>query len=307
MAALSIRAVGKRLKQQPYVLLLFPPLFWAGNAVLARGVRDLIPPISLSFWRWAMALLIVLPFTWRHARRDWPVARKNLPILTVLGFLGVTCFNTLLYISSQTTTAVNISLIQTAMPAIIILLSFLMFRERVTALQALGVLISGVGTALVVVRGNWTVVREMAFVAGDLTMTLAVVLYALYSVLLRKRPPLHSLSFLTYTFALGVAILLPLYLWDVGRGHTFTPTLPTLASILYVSIFPSILAYLCWNQGIALVGSNRGGLVIYLVPIFAATLAFALLGEALHWYHFVGLALIAGGMGLFNWQARVIE
>lgn len=284
----------------PYLLLLLPPLFWGGNIVVARGLMGVVPPITLSFWRWCVAFLLLLPFTWRQAGRDWQTAVAHWPILTVLGFLGVTCFNTLLYLAVQTTTAINGSLMQTAMPAAVIVISWLLFGEKITLRQGIGVVISMSGAFFVVLRGQLSTLLQLSFVQGDLLILLAVSLYALYSVLLRKRPLLHPLSFLTFTFGAGVILLLPLYLWEVTTGARAVLGTATYLAVLYVAICPSILAYICWNSGIAQVGANRAGLFVNLVPMFAAIFSIIFLGERLQSFHLVGLLLIFTGMALFH-------
>ncbi len=287
-----------------YLLLLLPPLFWAGNAVLARGVAELIPPVAMSFWRWTIALMILLPFTWRQCRRDWPQLRRHWKIISLISLLGISSFNTLLYSAAQTTIAINIALTQSVMPALILLISFALLGEKVFRCQLLAVLLCMLGAAYIVIHGDWRRLQQLQFVEGDLLMLLAVVLYALYSVLLSKRPRLHPLSFLTASFAVGVVSLLPLYLWE----QTLTPPLrlsgTVLASLLYVGLFPSIFAYLCWNHGVARLGANRAGLFINLIPLFAALMAVLFLGEQFQDYHLAGILLISAGLALFNWPRR---
>ena len=273
---------------------------WAGNIVLGKGVANLIPPVALAFWRWAVAVLILLPLTWPYVRRDWPVARAGWKIICVLAFFGVTTFNTLLYLSVHTTTAINVALIQTTMPAAIIIISLVIYGERISRLQTLGVALCMAGAGVVVLKGSLRALVDMSLVQGDLVMLVAVVLYALYSALLPKRPTIHPFSFLTYTFGVGSLGLLPVYIWEILTIGSFPVTPKTLGSIAYVAVFPSILAYFCWNRGVAVIGANRTGLFINLIPIFAATLAIVFLGETLMMYHLVGMGLILIGFTLFN-------
>ncbi|MDT8419724.1 MAG: DMT family transporter [Desulfuromonadales bacterium] len=283
-----------------YLLLTLPPLFWAGNAVLARGVVELIPPVTMSFWRWVIALGLLLPFTWRRVARDWPGIRSGWKNILQVGLLGIACFNTLLYTAARTTTAINITLTQSVMPAVIVLISFLLYRERITRLQLVAVCLCILGAAYIVMRGEWQRVWQLSFVQGDLLMLLAVCLYALYSVLLRNRPAIHPLSFLTATFAVGVVLLFPVYLWERVHVDPLQMSWPVAASLLYVGLLPSIAAYLCWNRGIELVGANRAGLFVNLVPLFASLMAIFFLGERLQGYHLLGMVLIFSGLALFN-------
>jgi drug/metabolite transporter (DMT)-like permease len=287
-----------------YFLLLLPPLFWAGNSVLARGVADLIPPVAMSFWRWTLALALLSPFTWKLVQKDWPLIRQNWKIITLIGLIGIASFNTLLYTAAQTTTALNIALTQSVMPAIIVSLSFLLYREKVSRLQIAAVFLCTLGAGVIVIRGDLQRLQQLQFVTGDLLMLLAVSLYALYSVLLRKRPAIHPLSFLTTTFLVGVVSLFPLYLWEAGRTPALQLSQPVVLSLLYVGLCPSILAYLCWNRGIELIGANKAGLYINLIPLFASLMAILFLGERFQSYHLLGMLIIFSGLALFNLPRR---
>lgn len=288
-----------------YFLLVLPPLFWAGNAVLARGIADMIPPIALAFWRWTIALAILLPLTYKQVMRDWPNIVKYWKIITILGILGIGLFNTILYTAAHTTSAINIALAQSVMPAVIALISYLMFRDRISRWQSIAVLLCVMGSAYIVMRGDWDRLQQLSFVQGDLLMLLAVVIYALYSVLLRSRPKVHPLSFLTTSFAIGVIMLVPLYLWELSRTGPVKLTMPVGLSLTYVSLCPSILAYLCWNRGVELIGANRAGLFINLIPLFASLMAVLFLGEVFQSYHMVGIILIFSGLALFNLHDRI--
>lgn len=288
-----------------YLLLVLPPLFWAGNTVLARGVVDLIPPIAMSFWRWVIALSFLLPFTWRQLLKDRDEIRRCWKTVVLIGLLGITSFNTLLYTAAQTTTAINIALTQSVMPAVIVLASFLLYRERVSRLQVLAVSLCILGAAYIVMHGDWQRLQQLRFVRGDMLMLLAVCFYALYSVLLRNRPKIHPFSFLTAIFAVGVVTLLPLYLWELERVATLQLNGSVIASLLYVGLFPSIAAYLCWNRGIELIGANRAGLYINLIPLFASLMAIVFLGERFRGFHLVGALFIFAGLVLFNWPRRI--
>ena len=291
---------SRMVKLLPYLLLAIAPLCWASNAVLARGVVDIIPPVSLAFWRWTIASLLLLPLAHQHAKRDWPLFTRNWKMLFFLSLVGITGFNTLLYIAVHTTTAINAALIQTTMPAAIIVIAWIGFKERVTRLQSLGVGLCMLGGCLVVLRGRFSTFFELSFVQGDLLMLVAVLLYALYSVFLRRRPPMHPLSFLVYTFAMGAMGLLPFYIWELSCRGAFTLSAGTVLSISYLALFPSIVAFFCWNRGVELIGANRAGLFINLIPVFASLMAIIWLGESLKAFHIAGMLLIFVGMILFN-------
>ena len=283
----------------PYLVLSVAPLCWAGNIVLARGVADVIPPVAFAFWRWTLAFILILPFTRRQMARDWREITRRWKMLFLLAVLGISSFNTLLYTAVHTTTAINGSLIQSSMPAVIVLLSLVLYREKISMRQMIGVLLCIVGACLIVLRGDLKTLLNLSFVQGDLLMIVAVVFYGLYSALLRRRPAVHPLSFLTATFFLGAAGLLPVYLAELAAVGPFVLSRNIVASILYVAVFPSIAAYFCWNKGVDAVGPNRAGLFINLIPVFASLLSVGLLGELIRGFHIAGMSLIFIGMAMF--------
>lgn len=293
-------AADQKTPLRAFLLVAVAPLCWAGNIVLAKGMAAQIPPVALSFWRWLIAFLILLPLTWPHVKRDWRAARSGWKIIVLLSLLGITAFNTLLYTAMHTTTAINGSLIQSTMPAVIIIISLVFYGEPVSRLQVAGVSLCIIGAGVVVLKGHWQTLVGMTLVQGDLLMLAAVIIYALYSVLLAQRPSIHPVSFLVYTFGVGTIGLLPLYLVERWALGPFALTPAVAATIGYVAIFPSIVAYFCWNRGVAVIGANRTGLFINLIPVFAAVLAIIFLGEALRGFHLAGMLLIAGGFVLFN-------
>jgi drug/metabolite transporter (DMT)-like permease len=286
----------------PYLVLSAAPLCWAGNIVLARGVADLIPPVAFAFWRWVLAFVLILPFTLRQLAQDRGAIARRWKMLFLLAGLGISSFNALLYTAVHTTTAINGALIQSTMPVVIVLLSLILYREKIAARQMGGVLLCILGACLVVLRGDLKTLLTMSFVQGDLLMAIAVVFYGLYSALLRRRPAIHPLSFLASTFFLGAAGLFPAYLAELAITGPFALNRDIVLSILYVAIFPSIVAYFCWNKGVDLVGPNRAGLFINLIPAFASLLSVWLLGESIQPFHIGGMALILGGMVLFYYS-----
>lgn len=282
-----------------YAGLVAATFFWAGNAVIARGVADEIGPFALAFWRWAVALAFILPFGLPHLRRAGSVIRADIRPLIWLGTLSVSAYNTLLYFAAHTTTAVNIALVNSTMPIAIAVLAHFVLREQTSRVQALGFAAAAVGMLVIVARGEWRVLAELAFREGDLLMIAAVVVWGVYSVLLRLwRVRLHPVGFLTVTIIVGVALLLPLFAWEVAAQGHFAWRAVHLPMFGYLAIFPSILAFLFWNHAVAVVGPSVTGMFIYLVPVFTAMLAYPLLGESLSGYHAVGGAAILVGLYL---------
>ncbi|MCW3836738.1 DMT family transporter [Sphingomonas canadensis] len=276
--------------------LVLVMLMWAGNSFVGRAVRADIPPFLLAFVRWTGALLVVLPFAARHLRRDWPAMRAGWLPLLLIGFFGIVCFNALLYSGLRYTTAANALLLQAGVPPLVLLADRLFFGRRATGFQILAVLTGGAGVAVVVCQGSLTQLLALHFGAGDLIILCAVVAWALYTSLLRLRPAIHPTSLLAVTFAIGVAGMAPLAAseWAEIAAMHWRPEL--FGAFAYVAVFPSVVAYALYNAAVAEVGPALSGQAISLLPLFGALLAVPLLGEALHGYHAVGMALIAAGI-----------
>lgn len=295
----------RRQELLAYGALVAAVLFWAGNAVIGRGVVGEIPPIALSFWRWVLALLILLPLAWPHLRASAPVIRQHVGLLTALGLLSAGLFNTLLYGAAVTTTAVNITLINATMPVVIALAAWVTATERLTARQGLGLCIAIPGVLVIIAQGDLDRLTGLGFAPGDLLMTVAITSWAVYSVLLRRYPlQLRPTVLLTALVALALPFIFLLYMVELAMGHTFTPNTSHLPALLYVATFPSILSYLGWNHGVRVIGPGRAGMFMYLMPLFAAALALPFLGERLEGYHAAGALLILIGLYLSTWGAR---
>jgi drug/metabolite transporter (DMT)-like permease len=290
--------LGGGLWRTAWLLLSLTALFWAGNAVVGRAVTADFPPVALAFWRWVLASALVAPFAWRRLKEDLPALVRAWPLVLLLSLLGIAAFNTLLYTALHSTTVINAVLLQSVMPPLILLASFIIFRERAGAGQLIGLLVALVGVAAIVSEGAPGRLLHLHLNPGDLMMLAAVIGYAVYSALLRKRPPVHPSSFLLASFMVGAAMLAPLYLLELLSGRSANLGGNSLAALLYVAVFPSILAYLFFNRGVELMGANRAGLFIHLIPVFGAVLAMVFLGEALRPYHAVGAALIGLGIVL---------
>lgn len=286
------------VKDRPYLLLTLAVLFWSGNFILGRAFHNDIPPIALSFWRWAVASLLIIGPASKFLRRDRAEIMKHWPVVLLLSALGIASFNTLVYSGLQYTQAINAFLMQSLMPVLIVALSFILFGDRVRIVQIVGILVSLGGAATIIARGDLAAIMSLQINRGDLLVAAAIIGYAGYSVLLRKRPHIHPLSFIAVTFWLGTAIIFPLYLWETFNVRVMQPEPTTFLVIGYVAIFPSILSYLCFNRGVELIGANRAGLFIHLMPVFGSLMAIIFLGENFLWYHALGIGLIAVGIYL---------
>ena len=289
----------------PYLLLVLTTLFWSGNFVLGRAVHAVFTPFTLSFWRWVVALAILLPFVWASLREQGSLVRRHGPILLLLSILGVVNFNTFVYIGLQSTTATNAVIMLSVTPVLIVALSFLLLRQTVTGWQGLGIGVSLAGVLVIVGQGDVGALLARQFNPGDLWILAAVTSWALYSVCLRWRPAeLRPLNFQAATMLIGMAILTPLYGWDLVQGRTVAVNAAAVGSILYLALFPSILAYIFWNRAVAELGANRTGQFLHLMPAFGAVLAMIFLGERLYAFHAAGIALIALGIWLATVYGR---
>ncbi|MGD9828880.1 MAG: DMT family transporter [Hyphomicrobiaceae bacterium] len=281
-----------------YALLSLTSLLWAGNQIIGRAVAGHVPPIALGMLRWTLAALIILPFAWVHLRRDWPVVRRNAGVLLLLGVTAGGSVNTLQYIGLNHTTALNALLINSSAPVLIALTSFALFGERLRAMQWLGILISLLGVLSILAEGRPSEILALSANPGDVLCLVAMVVWGLYTALLRHRPAIHWLSFTAVTFAISGVVTWPFFIAEHLSGRTLAATMPTLLAVSYVAVFPSLIAYLCYNRGVEIVGAARAGVFMHLVPAFGAVLAFVLLGEAPHLYHAAGFALTLGGIWL---------
>jgi drug/metabolite transporter (DMT)-like permease len=288
----------KGLKDRPYLLLTMAVFFWSGNFILGRAFHNEIPPVALAFWRWVGAALLVTLPALPHLRRDRRALLQSWPAILLLSTLGITAFNTLAYSGLQYTEAINAFLLQSLMPVLIVLRSFLIFREKVSRLQSVGILVSLCGAVTIIARGDADILLSLSVNRGDLLVFTAIACYAGYTVMLRKRPQVHPLAFIATTFWLGSLILVPVYLWETLTVATLELKPTTMLVIGYVIVFPSIVSYLCYNRGVELVGANRAGLFIHLMPVFGSSMAVLFLGEVFCWYHGLGILLIGAGIYL---------
>ena len=287
------------IKAHPFLLLTLTALFWAGNFVIGRAMKSSIPPISLAFWRWALALAILLPFSITHLRAEWPVLKQNWRWLTLFGVLGVACFNTFVYIGLHSTTATNALIINSVIPILIVLLSRLLAATPVSGRQAFGIALSLSGVLTIICRADLDVILTLKINSGDAWILLAVLSWSFYTFLLRHRPAeLHPLSFLSSIIVIGLIPLSVLYVWETGQGERFALNPANITSILYVALFPSVLAFIFWNQSVKTVGPNKAGLFLYLMPVFGTILSIIFLGETFHLFQLAGIGLIFSGIWL---------
>ena len=283
----------------PYGLLAIAVLLWAGNWVFARAMRFDVPPVALAFWRWVVALVILSPLAYSQVRQQWRVVLRSWRILCLLALLATVLQHIPVYIGLRDTTATNGALLNSTTPIMIFVLSRVLVGERWSARQALGVAISLGGVVVIVARGEFTVLAGLQLNGGDLRVLLATLSWAIYTVCLRWRPAeLDPLAMLWTISAIGVLAILPLYAWELAVGRTLQVTTIALAGIAYLGVFSTVVAYIFWNRAVQQVGPNRAGPFMYLMLVFTPLLAMVFLDERLQLYHFIGCALILGGIYL---------
>jgi drug/metabolite transporter (DMT)-like permease len=281
---------------QPYLLLSLTSLFWAGNIVLMRYVAGYVPPITLSCVRWIAAFLLLWPFARPHFAKDWPVLRAKLPLLVLLSAVGFAYNNAISNVSMQYTSALNALLIQSSGPLFIALWSLILFGVRLTWAQLLGIAISLLGVLTIILRGDFGALLSIHLNKGDLMFASAVLAFGLYSALMARRPAAHPLSLLCFTMGCGALLLLPFSISEYVGGFTLKPDALMAATLAYLVVFPSALAYMFLNRGIALIGPNRASPFLHLVPVFGSAMAILLLGEQPHLFHLAGYVLVLAGV-----------
>lgn len=282
----------------PYFLLTITALVWGGNAVAGKLAAGHISPFLLTWLRWLVACLVLLPFALPHLRRDRQLIRKHLLFLAVMGATGFAVFNNLMYLALNHTTAINVAIEQASMPLLLFLLNYLIFRTRVTLFQILGFFITLLGVAITVTRGNVFSLGSQPLNIGDVYMLIAVGFYGIYSVFIRNKPQIHLFSFLWVLGAAAFLATTPFVVYEMAAQTILLPDAQGWGVVLYAALLPSLVSQLFWVMGLEKIGSNRGGIFINLVPIFGAVLAIIILGEQFHLYHAAGLVLVLGGITL---------
>jgi drug/metabolite transporter (DMT)-like permease len=287
---------GSWIANQPYLLLSITALCWAGNAIVGRLAAGHIPPVTLSFLRWLMAFLIILPFAWKHLVRDWAAIRGRLGTMAILSVTGISAFNTMQYWALEHTQALNTLLLQSAAPLFVAGWSLLLLGIRLTLAQAGGLAVSLVGVLVILLQGDLTTLKNIEFNIGDVIFLAALLIFGLYSTLTFKRPQIHGLSFVGFTFGCGAAFLIPLLIWELMTRPLMQFDTANLLTLFYVAVFPSTLAYLCFNRGVHMIGANRAAAFFHVIPMLGAAMAIVFLGEHPHLFHVIGFALVLSGV-----------
>jgi len=281
-----------------YAMLGLVMVLWAGNAIVGRAVRFDVPPVTFSFGRWLLASVLLLPWSVPAVRRDWAVARKHWRPILALGVLGIALFNSLLYTGLHHSTASNAMLIQASVPAFVLAFDRAIFGQRARPLQILAVVVAILGVAVIVFQGDLGRALRLAFSRGDLILVASAIVWSLYTVLLRLRPPVSPITVIALTFAVATLALAPFAAWEWRSGQEVHWGPGVFGAFAYVALMASLSAYFLFNAAAARTGPVVAGQAITLLPLFGAVLSALLLGEVLHLYHLWGMALIVVGIAL---------
>ncbi|MDM0025301.1 DMT family transporter [Variovorax saccharolyticus] len=281
---------------RPFWMLWLPPAFWAGNLVLGRALGAVFPPVSLAVGRWVVALVVLAPFVWRQAWRERELLAKHRVLIAACGAFGIAGYNALGYLALQTVPAASVAFLNSTLPLMVPLAAVALGVERITGRTLLGIGISFGGVAWIVARGDMASLAALRFDGGELLVLLAVANYALYSVLLRRKPAAISpLVFLAATMATGLLVLMPFWALELARGAHIPTDPASVGAVLYIGVFASLIAFILWNRCVATLGATVTGVSFHLVALFTALLAFLVLGEPVRAFHVAGIALILLG------------
>ena len=302
-SALQDHILSPNLTRQAYVLLTLTTLFWGGNSVAGKMAVGEISPMLLTLVRWVMAASVIVFFSINELRKDWLVIKRHAPLLFYYGAFGFSIFNILLYTALTKTSAVSGSIVQAALPATVYLLNYLFFRTRVTAWQIAGFFVTLAGVMIVATHGEWARLAALDLNYGDALILVAVLVYGIYTITLRYKPQMHWKSLITVLSLSAALAALPFAIWEAWAGAMIIPGAKGLTIAAYTAIFPSLVSQLFFIRGVDLIGSNRAGIFINLIPIFGTALAIVILNEKFEAFHAAALVLVIGGIWLAERRA----
>lgn len=272
---------------------------WSGNFIIASGIVDSIPPVTLAALRWTVAAIVFFPFAYKHIRRDWTALRRHAPSMLLASITGVTCFNTLVYVSARTTDTANMALFASTTPLFVVILARLFLNERISLKRGCGLAIAFCGMLTIATRGDIDVLMNLTFRVGDLWMLLAGFLWAVYSVLVKRKPvDISQYSFLGVAFVIGVIPLIPAAMFEQQFYPAWTLTPAVLGAVAYIGLGASLAAFFLWNSAVMLIGPGTASLFQYLMPVFSGVGAYMLLSQPITIAHAIGFVLIVSGIFL---------
>lgn len=284
------------LFSQPYLLLLITTMFWAGNAIAGKIAIGHISPFMLTTLRWLVTVILILPFAWPHLKRDWQTLKPNILFLFVLGTIGFSAFNNMMYTALTHTTAVNVAIVQASLPLFIFALNFVWFRLNTTRNQIIGFPITVIGVIIITSQGSLEILTKLNYNFGDLLMIAAIAAYGIFSVFLKNKPDVHWSSLMAVLAYSAFLTSIPVAAYEIATQKVVWPDLLGIGVVLYTAICVSLMAQVFWIRGVELIGSNRAAMFINLVPLLGTLMAIVFLGENFKTYHAIGMATIIGGV-----------
>ncbi|GIR83454.1 MAG: membrane protein [Rhodobacterales bacterium] len=295
--------LSRAYSSAPFLLFL-ATLGWGSNTIASRLAVGEVSPMLLIFFRWGFVVVILLSLYWRQMIDEWPVIRPRLKWLLIMGGCGLSLFNAFFYIAAHSTTAVNLGIIQSTMPGMILLGSFMFFGDRINRLQFSGLLLTLLGVGVIVTQGSLEQLMQLTFNHGDLLMIFACSFYAMYTVGLKSRPKISGMVMLAYFSVAAFLMTIPLMIFESLIYGTVMPGVKGIAIVFYIAMVPSFLSQIFFMRGVDLIGPGSAGLYANLVPIFSAIMAVLLLSEEFALFHLAAMLLVFGGIGLFEYQSR---
>ena len=291
-----------------YLSALAATAIWSGNFIVARGLNDAIPPVSLAFCRWFVATAALFPFALKNLIAEWPEIKKHPGYFCITSFLGITTFNTLIYFAGHTTTALNLSLIAITFPIFILIFSRIIYKEPLTLVKIVGIVLVLCGVVILITKGRLSILLTISFNTGDIWMLAASLIFAVYTLFLKKKPDSVSVRGMQLsTFSLGLIFLTPFFVWEYSLVQDPFLNRTTIPAILYVGIFASLCSFILWNKAVIALGSSRAGMVYYTIPLFSGVLGFFFLKENISFMHLYSLILILTGIIIANHETREIS
>jgi drug/metabolite transporter (DMT)-like permease len=282
-----------------YGMLIMTAVFWSATAVAVRASAGDIPPHSFTFWRWAIAFVLFLPFAAKPFWRQRTIYRKHWLMMCGLSFTSIAGFTIFYFLGLQATTAINASVLSGATPIAIVIVSFIILRIKLTPTVIAGTVLGIIGSLVIILNGDLSAITTMTLSVGDLFIVVAMTFWAIYTVCLKWLPPkLDPFGLILVLTGLSLPMTFPFYMWEIGQGQFFDLDVKNIGLILFTAIFPSVLAYLFWNKGVEIAGPNAAGFSSYLIPAFGTILSVLLLDESFELFHGIAIALIFSGLYL---------
>ena len=288
-------------------LAVLATFIWSGNFIIARGVHQQIQPVSLAFFRWAVATIVIFPFAIKKSVKEWKLIKGSVHYLFWVAVSGISLFNTFVYIAGHYTTAINLALIgTTSSPVMSIILARIFLKERIGLMKIAGLVLCITGILFLLSKGNFKNLLTLSFSAGDAWMLLAAFCFAVYNILVRKKPTgISPVSFLFITFLIGTILLIPFFVWEFTQSDAIAWNSGLIISVLYLGIGASVICFFIWNISIGILGAGRTALFGNLIPIFSSLEAVILLHEKFSWIHVISMTIVFAGLLLASLRKRV--